>query len=215
MDRGRVTEPGAVAPCRGLPLAVRCCGPGGRAALIAILMAMVLAVLGPGGALIATASATEKPGAGNAWFTVGDAEYRLDVGDGGWTRVPNGLYGDDPFMEFVGPTKDTWAVVYTMRGAWTLNDIVSFRHAELRPAVEELELTEIRTLLPETMIPVSHVRYAGKIDGTWLRATWWTSVIVTDTGGVEVLASTMSGPVFERQIEALVKSLRVRLPEGN
>ena len=160
------------------------------------------------------ASAADKPRANNAWFPVGDAEYRLDVGDGGWTRVPSGLYGDDPFMEFVGPTKDTWAVVYVMRGTWGLNDIVSFRHAEIRGAVQALELTETRTLLPDSMIPVSHVRYSGTLNGEWLPATWWTSVIVTDTGGVEVLASTMSGPGAERQIESLVKSLTVRFPEG-
>lgn len=158
----------------------------------------------------AVAQADGKPGPAGDWFTVGDAQYRFDV-TGSWTRVPKGTYGDDTLMEFVGETKDTWAIVYVVRGSWSLDEMVDFRRGEIRVAVDSLESEETRTLLPDDMIPVSHARYAGVLTGGWRTYTWWASTIVTNAGGVEVLASTASGPSVEGQIERLVKSLQVRL----
>lgn len=187
-----------------------------RTGVAVAILSIALVLAGPefggntGALNVSAASAADKPGPPDRWFTVGDAQYRLDPGDV-WVRVPNGTYGDDPLMEFIGQTKDTWAIVYEVGSGWSLDRIVDFRRAEIRAVVEELDTEEMRTLLTDSMIPVSHVRYTGVLNGEISPTTWWTSSIVTDGGGVEVLASTTGGRTMQRHVEMLAKSLRVRL----
>lgn len=135
--------------------------------------------------------------------------YSVMVNSDDWTRLENGAMSEDVDLELVGPSPDTWVIVYALRGDWTMDEIVDFRRNEIKDQVENLSSHEKRTLLAGSAVPVSHARYTGNLrDGGW-RATWWVSTVIADSAAYEVLGSTTSGAASRRQIEQIAKSLRL------
>lgn len=138
---------------------------------------------------------------GGYWITV-----RTDK----WLRVDAGANPDEPDLELVTQTQHSWLVVYALRGDWTLDDIVNFRRNEIGRDIPNLTTREQRTLLADSAVPVSYARYYGKIDPRDVfPTTWWVSTVVTDSGAVEVVASTANGHIAAKELEGIVKSLRI------
>ena len=139
--------------------------------------------------------------AGGYWITV-----RTD----NWLRVDADANPDEPDLELVTQTQHSWLVVYALRGDWTLDDIVNFRRNEIGRDIPNLTTREQRTLLGDSAVPVSYARYYGKFDPRdTFPTTWWVSTVVTDSGAVEVVASTGNGHMAAKELEGIVKSLRI------
>lgn len=136
--------------------------------------------------------------------------YSIIVRSDRWMRVDPSSAVEDADLELVTSPPDSWLVVYTLRGDWAMDDIVNFRRNEIRQGVQSLDSRERRTLQMEGRLPVSHARYRGKIDESDLfPTTWWVTTVVTDSGAVEVVGSTVGGHIAARELEAVVKSLTI------
>lgn len=141
----------------------------------------------------------------------GDAGgYWITVRSENWLRVDVTENPDQPDLELITQSQGSWLVVYALRGDWTMDDIVDFRRNEIRAAVQGLESRERRTLLQDGAVPVSYARYQGKVGtGDFMPTTWWVSTVVTEFGAVEVVGSTSGGHFAARELETVIKSLRV------
>lgn len=136
--------------------------------------------------------------------------YSIRVRSDRWMRIDPDSAAEDADLELVTTPPDSWLVVYTLRGDWMMDDIVDFRRNEIRGAVPSLESRERRTLLQDSAVPVSYARYHGKVGGDdFMPTTWWVSTVVTESGAVEVVGSTSGGHFAARELEAVIKSLRV------
>ena len=131
-----------------------------------------------------------------------------------WTKVPVGTLNDESDLELYGPTADTWVIVYADRHSKrSLDKIVAGRREMLAEDMEAPLFSEERRLLPDSLYPISHARYADGPAFATARDMWWVTTLVTDEFEVEVIAGTSQGWIVEEKITGLLRSLRPK-PES-
>ena len=129
--------------------------------------------------------------------------------DDNWKRLPPGTLEFGAALEFYGPTRDTWAIVYMQPdGDWNMDQIVEARRDEISQKTRTFIVSESRTLLTEPQIPISYAKYKSRRYGAHPLRTTWITTVETGSLDIEVIAATSDANEVQA-IERFARSLKL------